>query len=314
MMSGRFRSKQPSVDPSGSSNYSKRCQKDLAKFYNKALKDSDNHFSASFQDTRTARDSPAPSFSVLSPVALIERPTTATTPANKTKKIKKQKSHSYSRIRHKCNEVLHLSIDCHSSEDQDNNSNLSQPEKRVKFKKSHKSVEVPPTNLRKITTTPEFNERPEENDYFNEIFYQKSGEIIDRDVQGFVKLNYSLISKYLTYESSSYKHKLLQALRWRLNLTEKLGIRTIQEFVKYDLLRVKQRSYEKNLMEWLLWPTRNTAHANYIQNSMARLINGIVSFAEGRNYLGSTSVVNYLIWGGENELYKVRKVKRICEV
>ena len=99
-----------------------------------------------------------------------------------------------------------------------------------------------------------------------------------------------------------------------MNLNEKLTQRTLQDFIKYDLLRIKNNQYyEKTLMEILLWPSRGSPNGNHIQNGMARLVNGILSYPAGREYVGSTSIVNHLIWGGENEVFKVEPSRQFID-
>lgn len=366
-MSGRLR-KRLDLPVTTATGYSKRCQRDLDRFYNRAIKDAKIHFSSSFQcDTngnggggvggnRNSSERRPPSFTVLKNIPLVlptdlkspNGPASSSIPLKTKRIVKKQKSLSYAKIRHSCNEVLHLSIDCHSASGEDNSNTdtarthrhstrkprllrrQSADKKRVKFKKHspRTNTDSAGDNANEENSLPSdaFPHRANyllqrnraitekrDKEYLNELFHSKSGEI-ERDVQGFVRLNYTLVGKYLSYDNSSYKHKLLQALRWRLNLNEKLTQRTLQDFIKYDLLRIKNTQYyEKTLMELLLWPPRSTPNANCMQNSMARLLNGIVSYEEGRNYIGSTSIVNHLLWGGENELYKVEPSRQFLD-
>lgn len=356
-MSGRLR-KRASLPVTASTGYSKRCQRDLNRFYNKALKEAENHFSTSFPsgNTKDSQDvipsqnmERRSSFTVLKNIPLCVPEIKSSIPIKSKRIVKKQKSLSFAKIRHSCNEVIHLSIDCSQLGSGEDNSNTDtacshrssdkttprnakllrrqSAEKRVKFKKSSRTnsesggdgcvKEVNNCNSSNranylMQRNQQLSEK-REKDYLNELFHSKTGEI-ERDVQGFVRLNYTLIGKYLSYDNSSYKHKLLQALRWRLNLNEKLTQRTIQDFMKYDLLRIKNNQYyERTLIEMLLWPMKSTTNANNIQNSMVRLLNGIVSYEEGRNYIGTTSIVNHLIWGGENELYKVEPSRQFID-
>lgn len=341
-MSGRLRKR---ADPpvTTTTGYSKRCQRDLDRFYRDAAENHVSSLTPSLQPAASERKPPS-SFTVLKSIPLTLPPDFKSSIPIKTQRIvRKQKSLSYAKIRHSCKDVLHLSIDCHSASGEDNNSqtdtarsNLhrqSSPrknrllrrqsaEKRVKFKKTssrtnsdsgEKEEQQQPSRANYLLQRNQVIGEKREKEYLNELFHSKSGEI-ERDVQGFVRLNYTLIGKYLSYENASYKHKLLQALRWRLNLNEKLTQRTLQDFVKHDLLRIRNNQYyEKTLMELLLWPPRNTPNANHLQNCMARLLNGIVSYAEGRSYIGHTSIVNHLIWGGENELYKVEPSRQFID-
>ncbi|XP_044574620.1 lisH domain-containing protein ARMC9-like isoform X2 [Cotesia glomerata] len=121
-----------------------------------------------------------------------------------------------------------------------------------------------------------------------------------------------LLSKYLNYHkiklhliSASVKKKLLllQALRWKITLSQPIErAETINEYVKNDLLELYHNSKSSNdlsgkssILPYLLIPL-DVVEPHPLQQSAARLLNAFASFKSGRDYLAvGPAILNVVV-------------------
>lgn len=192
------------------------------------------------------------------------------------KKDKKTRKFTHSCYFHKCNEILHLIVECHCSgaeeTQKESERKAEEPtQRRVSFQKIQ---EVPGKRLRRPSRDP-------------------------------AALNYTLMEKYLRDENSPHRGKLLQAIRWRLTDNEVLGAKTAREVVKSDFLGV--RKFTGRILETLLWTSERKKETHHLQNSTARFLNALTIYPEGTEYLAKASVVESLTFGEQFALISLNR-------
>ncbi|XP_074095431.1 lisH domain-containing protein ARMC9 isoform X2 [Cotesia typhae] len=116
-------------------------------------------------------------------------------------------------------------------------------------------------------------------------------------------LNYHKIKLHLISESVKKKLLLLQALRWKITLSQPIErAETINEYVKNDLLELNHNSQTSNdlsgkssILPYLLIPL-DVVEPHPLQQSAARLLNTFASFKSGRDYLAvGPTILNVVV-------------------
>lgn len=87
--------------------------------------------------------------------------------------------------------------------------------------------------------------------------------------------------------------------------------RMLNDISLNDLFQIKNSYETKTLLETILWPINQTKPYLVLQNYVARLLNAVFSSKIGRDYVGSTSIIQSLIWGNNGNLQMFYRPDRI---
>ncbi|XP_057323426.1 lisH domain-containing protein ARMC9-like isoform X2 [Microplitis mediator] len=111
-------------------------------------------------------------------------------------------------------------------------------------------------------------------------------------------LNYNKIKLHLINANIKLKLLVLQALRWKITLSQPVERNeTIMEYIKNDLLDLHKNqdgsndnSGKSSILPYLLIPL-DVVEPHPLQQSAARLLNTFASFKSGRNYLANGPII-----------------------
>ncbi|GAB0087743.1 hypothetical protein DMENIID0001_020870 [Sergentomyia squamirostris] len=201
---------------------------------------------------------------------------------NSEQKEKKVRKFTHSCYFHKCNEILHLIVECHCSEADE-----------VKKKEV---LEEKPNGKETVSRRVSFNG-------LQDVSNTRKQRRMSKDL---VSLNFPLMEKYLRDENSLHRGKLLQAIRWRMTVDPKgVGSKIAAEIVENDFLCL--RKTDNKLLETLLWSSERKKTSQHLQNSTSRLLNALSGFPEGVDYLGRGVVIESLIFGEQFSLVSLHR-------